>query len=419
MLKKLKESKGLQLSLITITSGMIASGFAAIAIILISRLLGPSDFAYFSAAFSLSLILNRLNDFGLVTVIQKYVGGEFRKKKINKYLSLCLRYRLIISVIITSVGLIFSPNIADFLNIENTWLIPIVFITSLAPTYFESSQATLQSLGQFKFAAYNYVVPAVIKLAMGIIVFAFRITNVQLILAIYLLSTLPSLLIAEFGKKDWIKYDLENKFPKEKAKILELLKHSAFAIIAAGLIENVDLLFAKHYLTDFETGLLGGVNRISMLLYVVAYSLANVLNPRVAKYTQKKNMDAFIKKSWSIVALSVLGFFVLTPISPYLIKYSIGPDYLTGTGILNVLLASGFISIAMMPFIATFYAFKNNSYFSWAAILQLIIVFVGNIYFVPLYGLTATAWTRLISRAALMLFTIIAFLLNYRKEFKK
>ena len=398
---------------------MLASGLAAIAIILISRLLGPSDFAYFSAAFSLSLILNRLNDFGLVTVIQKYVGGEFRKKKINKYLSLCLRYRLIISVIITSIGLIFSPNIAAFLNIENDWLIPIVFITSLAPTYFESSQATLQSLGQFKLAAYNYVIPAIIKVAMAILVFAFKISNVPLILAIYLLSTLPSLLVAEFSKKDWVSYDLENKFPKEKFKIFELLRHSAFAIIAAGLIENVDLLFAKHYLTDFETGLLGGINRISMLLYVIAYALANVLNPRVAKYTNKKNMDAFIKKAWGIMALSFLGFFVLTPLSPYLIKYTIGPEYLPGINVLNVLLASGFISIAMMPFIATFYAFKNNSYFSWAAILQLLIVFVGNIYYVPIYGLDASAWTRLISRSALLTFTMIAFFINYRKEFKK
>ena len=419
MLKKIRESKGLQLSLITITSSMLASGLAAIAIILISRLLGPSDFAYFSAAFSLSLILNRLNDFGLVTVIQKYVGGEFRKKKINKYLSLCLRYRLIISVIITSIGLIFSPNIAAFLNIENNWLIPLVFITSLAPTYFESSQATLQSLGQFKLAAYNYVIPAILKVAMAIFIFAFKVNNVQLILAIYLLSTLPSLLVAELGKKEWIAYDLENKFPKEKLKIFELLKHSAFAIIAAGLIENLDLLFAKHYLTDFETGLLGGINRISMLLYVVAYALANVLNPRVAKYTNKKNMDAFIKKSWGIMALSFLGFFVLTPLSPYLIKYTIGPEYLPGVGVLNILLASGFISIAMMPFIATFYAFKNNSYFSWAAILQLIIVFVGNIYYVPIYGLDASAWTRLISRSALLIFTMIAFFINYRKEFKK
>ena len=121
-------------------------------------------------------------------------------------------------------------------------------------------------------------------------------------------------------------------------------------LLLLGLIENLDLLFAKHYLTDFETGLLGGINRISMLLYVVAYALANVLNPRVAKYTNKKNMDAFIKKSWGIVALSVFGFFILTPLNPYLIQYTIGPEYLPGVGVLNVLLASGFISIAMMPF---------------------------------------------------------------------
>jgi O-antigen/teichoic acid export membrane protein len=303
MLTKIRQSKGLQLSLITIASSVSASALAAVAVILISRLLGPSNFAYFSAAFSLSLILNRLNDFGLVTVIQKYVGGEFRKNKINKYLSLCLRYRLIISVIISSLGLIFSKQIADFLQIDSTWLIPITFIASLAPTYFESSQATLQSLGQFKLAAYNYVLPAIIKTSLVVLVFVMKIDNVELILAIYLLSTLPSILIAERKKKSWVKYDLESKFLKEKSKLMALLKHSSFAIIAAGLIENIDIIFAKHYLSDFETGLLGGINRIAMLLYVISYSLANVLNPRVAKYKHKEHMDAFIKKSWGIVAL--------------------------------------------------------------------------------------------------------------------
>jgi O-antigen/teichoic acid export membrane protein len=107
------------------------------------------------------------------------------------------------------------------------------------------------------------------------------------------------------------------------------------------------------------------------------------------------------------------------PLTPYLIKFSIGPEYLAGTEILYILLASGFISIAMMPFIATFYAFKSNHYFSWAAAIQLVIVFFGNIYLVPKYGLEATAWTRLASRSALFIFTLLAFVVNYRREYLK
>lgn len=419
LVAKLRQSEGLKHSALTIFSYGFASGFSAIAIILISRLLGPVDFADFSVAFSLCLILNRLNDFGFSTVIQKFVGGEWRHHKINAYLSLILRYRLAISVIITTLGLIFSNQIAAYLQVSSPILIPLTFIFSLPVTYFESIQVTLQSLAKFKLAAYNYLLPSLIKFFMAIAVFLFQIKNPNIILSIYLLSCLPSLIIAEWLKPNWIKYQLDQQFVKEKAKILTLLQHSAFALIATGIIENMDILFAKHYLTAYEAGLLAGAGRIAMLLYVVAYSLANVLNPRVTAYKTRQNFDSFLKKAWSITALAVFGFFLSLPFAPLLIHWTIGPQYAAGNEILIVLMASGFLTIVTVPFIATFYAFKNNRYFSMAAALQLAIILIGNFYFVPSLGLAASVYTRLIARVALLLFTWWMLWINYRREFKK
>ncbi len=418
LVAKLRQSEGLKHSALTIFSYSFAAGFSALAIILISRLLGPIYFADLSVAFSLSLILNRLNDFGLGIVIQKYVGGEWRHHKINKYLSLILKYRLILSIVISLFGLIFSGHIAAYLQISNPLLIPLTFITSLPVTYFESAQITLQSLAKFKLAAYNYLLPSIIKFIMALIVFYLKITNIELILSIYLLSTLPSLIIAELFKPKWIKYQFEQLFLKEKSKIISLLQHSAFAMIAMGIIDNIDILFAKHYLSAYETGILAGVNRIAMLLYVVAYALANVLNPRVANYKKITHFNAFLKKSIGIVALAVLGFFLSLPFSPLLIHWTIGPQYVAGNEILVVLLAAGFLSIASIPFVATFYAFKNNSYFSTSAAIQLIIIFIGNFYFLPKIGLAASVYTKLISKVALLLFTWIMLWKNYKKEFK-
>lgn len=416
---KLRQSEGLKHSLLTIFSYTFASGFSALAVILISRLLGPTSFADFSVAFSLSLILNRFNDFGLSIVIQKYVGGDWRHHKISSYLSLLLKYRLILSISIILFGLAFSNQVATYLQIENPILIPLTFIFSISVSYFESAQITLQSLGKFKLAAYNYLFPSLIKFALALVVFLMQIKNTELILSIYLLSTLPSILIAELLKPSWIKYQLNQNFNKEKPKVLSLLQHSAFAVIATGVIENIDIIFAKHYLSAYETGLLAGVNRIAMLLYVVAYALANVLNPRVAVYRKKHDLDAFLKKAWGITALAVFGFFVSLPFAPLLIHWTIGPEYIGGNGILNVLLAAGFLSIAVIPFISTFYAFKNNNYFSLSAILQLTIILVGNFYFVPKFGLDASVYTRLITRSALLLFTWFMLWKNYKKEFPR
>lgn len=418
LVAKLRQSEGLRHSALTISSYGLASGFSALAVILISRLLGPTSLADFSVAFSLSLILNRFNDFGLNTVIQKFVGAEFRRHKISAYLSLILKYRLVISLLLSILGILFSSQISALLHLENALLIPLTFIFSLSVTYFESAQTTLQSLGKFKLAAYNYFLPSLLKFAFALLFFVWQIRDTQLILTLYLLSTLPSLLIAELLKPKWIKYQLDQSFRKEQPKVAGLLKHAAFGVITAGIIENIDVLFAKHYLTDYETGLLAGVGRIAMLLYVVAYALANVLNPRVASYIKKKNFDAFLKKAWGITALAVFGFFLTIPIAPYLIEWTIGPRYLSGTDILVVLLAAGYLSIAVIPFISTFYAFRDNRYFSQSAILQLVIVLVGNFYFVPTLGLVASVYTRLIARSALLLFTWFLLWRNYRKEFK-
>lgn len=414
---KWRHSEGLRHSALTVSSYALASGFSALAVILISRLLGPTSFADFSVAFSLSLILNRLNDFGLNTVIQKFIGAEFRQRKISSYLSLILKYRLVLSVSISLVGLLLAEQLAFYLQIDNPVLIPLAFIFSLSVTYFESAQITLQSLGKFRLAAYNYLLPSLLKFSLAIFVYFWQIHDTALILSLYLLSTLPSLILAEFLKPRWIRYQLEQNFSKEQPKVLGLLQHSAFAVVTAGIIENIDILFAKHYLTAYETGLLAGVNRIAMLLYVVAYALASVLNPRVAAYRKRPNFDAFLKKAWQIALAALVGFVLLLPLTPLLIDWTIGPAYLAGSEILVILLAAGCLSIAVVPFIATFYAFRDNRFFSQSAWLQLVIVLIGNLYFVPQLGLIASVYTRLIARSALLLFTWLLLWRNYRREF--
>ena len=100
-------------------------------------------------------------------------------------------------------------------------------------------------------------------------------------------------------------------------------------------------------------------------------------------------------------------------------KWTIGPQYLAGMDSLVVLLAVGFLSIIIVPFGATFYAFKSNRYFSLSAFLQLAIMLVGNLIFVPQLGLVASVYTRLIARVALLLLTWVMLWGSYRREFAK
>ena len=162
----------------------------------------------------------------------------------------------------------------------------------------------------------------------------------------------------------------------------------------------------QSYLNDHQAGLLGGVTRIALLLYIVGYAIGNVLNPRVAKYKKIEDLMSFWKKSWLIVVLCVLGFVLSMFIAQPLIIYTIGITYLPALGALKILLAAGFVTIALMPFIAFFYSFNLSWYFSVSGILQLMIVIGGNLWLVPVYGIEAAAWVRLVARGLLLIFTI-------------
>ena len=182
-------------------------------------------------------------------------------------------------------------------------------------------------------------------------------------------------------------------------------------------MEKVDVLFLQKNLTTYETGLYGGVSRIAMLFALVAYSLANVLNARVAKYKHREHLQQYIKKALGVVVLAALGFAAFVPIAKLVILLTIGPEYVAGVGVMLILTAASFLAIAAIPFIALFYSFDADWYFSISGILQLIIVLVGNAVFVPLYGLEAAAWTRLATRLFLFLFTAVIGLYLYNKHY--
>jgi O-antigen/teichoic acid export membrane protein len=187
--------------------------------------------------------------------------------------------------------------------------------------------------------------------------------------------------------------------------------------MSAGIIENIDIFFIQRSLNIYETGLYSGVSRIAMMITLIAYSMGNVLYPRVAKYKSSDHLGRYLKKASGVALLALLGFLAFLPISRWVIFFTIGPDYLSGQVIMNLLALSSFLVIASIPFVALFYTLKATWYFSVSAVLQLIIVLVGNFYYVPLYGLEAAAWTRLVTRLFLFTFTVITGLVLYQREY--
>lgn len=418
-LRNLAQSQGVRQSFLTIFGNFASSALAAISLIIGSRLLGPSAFGTFSVGFSLVLILARINEAGLTTAVLKYATPDVDKNNRNAVYSLVLRYKLILSVLLGVGGLIFAEQLAQFMNLENPMLIRVAFTLGLSTVYYEYLLSVLQSLHAFSKGVVINLIQAGIKLIAALGLFTASSVNAVSFFAWYSVAPLAPVLLAPFLLPRWVRFRLWVQSPAVSKKILLLTRHASVAFISAGIIENVDVLFLQKYLSSYEAGLYGGVSRIAMVFAVVAYSLGNVLNARVARYTSFEHMRAYIKKAIGMGIVSLLGFLLFLPVAQPLLLLTIGEQYASGLPYLLILAAASFLAIASIPFIALFYAFEAHWYFSVSGLGQLLIVLAGNALFVPLLGLEAAAWTRFATRLFLFIFTAATGLWLYHRQYQR
>lgn len=420
LLSKARQSEGLRQTSTTIVGNVLATGMAAVSLILISRLLGPSQFGEFSVGISIVLILSRINDLGLNATQTKFIP-KFKNNylEINQSFGYTLKMKLLFSVLILLTGIIATPAIASLLHFQNPSLIYAAFFLSICTTWYEQLLTLLQALHRFNQAVLANATQAIVKLFGAVFFFT---ANLDLSLPIFIFYSFVPLVPIIFSKMflpSWFKPDFRQIKKSNQLQILHMARYSSIGFITSGLIGNVDILFVRHYLDSFETGLLAGVTRIASMLLIVAFSLASVLNARVSKYQTKQHLALYIRKSFLFLILVGAGFLFFLPFSKLLILVTIGPEYVSGIMIMYILSASAFITIASVPFLALFYSLKADWYFLFAGIFQTIVIILGNFLFVPQYGILASALTKLVISVLLFVITTCLGLLLYFREYNQ
>lgn len=405
--QNLLASEGFRQSSVMIFGNLAAVSMSALAMILISRSLGPAQFGEFSVGFALVLILARISDLGLTNAQLKFIPTSKTESEKNNIFSLAIQFKLIVSLLILIVGWLLTPWLTALLNFQQPLILYISFAANLATVLYEQLAVMLQSLHRVKQAVNINAVQAATKLTAALGLFLVASNATVPAYALYVLAPLAPVVFAQLFLPTWWKLSISSRYKKEEQLIKSMASHAAIGFMAAGVIENIDVLFVQGYLNEYETGLLAGASRIAMLVSLAGYSLANVLNPRVARYTDLKHFNAYFKKAILIALGAVVLFVVSLPVSGLLIRFTIGDAYLPATNILQILLASSFLTLASVPFIAMFFSFKRADwYFSISGILQMAIMIFGNWWYVPVYGVAAAAWTRVATKVFLFGFTV-------------
>ncbi len=418
--KQIINSVGLRQSVFSIAGNSTATFISAASLMLITRILGPEKFGVFSVGFSIVLILTKLNDFGINIAVLLLASTSHTQQYNYSVFYHALRYRLLISSIIAGCGLLSYHYIAQHLGIPEKGIIALACTVGLSTAYYEQFLVFFQSLHKFGSVIVSNITQATLKI-IGALLFSLSAhTSVTWLFAAYIAAPCAVIFVAmknmpEFLSVKNMKYILTMRDSTLENMYKKIVIHSSVAIICAGIIENIDILFVQYYVQGVDAGVYAGMSRLALLFSLVAYYLGDVLNARAAHYTQQEDQKKFLQKAFLIASLAAVAFFALIPFYDLMINLSIGRAFIQGKNYLFLLMAASFFKIAAMPFIALYYSYKKDWAFSVTGLIQLGILLIGNFIFIPIYGAWGAAVMRMVTQASLLftaLFFVIFFYVN-------
>lgn len=398
------------LSIAILGSGnVIGTVISAIALILFSRFMGPTEFGLFSTAFAAMQIVVRLSDLGTNMAAERAIArvhGQDSELS-DRLMRVVLWFKLSSFALCAILGWLLAPWIAtSLLHIGSVALLRTAMVLALGTIFFEYSTIVFQSTHRFAMVARITIAQALGKLLFGAILIWQGMLHATEGLLVY--GLIPGL-GALFGWKRGTlsSFILPVTWKKDLQAILSVAKWTAIAAISATLADNIDTLLVQSFMSSYDTGIWSGAVRIATFASVLGWSVGSVLNIRVARYTSPTHLKEYLGKAWKLSLFILFVLILATPFAGLAIRLTIGSAYLAGTLPLQILILAAGLAGAATPFVALFYLFDRPQYYAIAGIIQTVVLVLGDLIFIPRLGLVGSAWVRVVVRLVILVFTLL------------
>ena len=313
----------------------------------LGRFLGPEAFAEASVIATIVLMLSFIA-VGIQLTSAKFSASEsegairnnttnWLGKKVNK-----------VSFILSAVMLMLCPWIQQYLHFES--MVPLVVIALGLPLFFNLSvkRGWLQGTDQFSKLAWSYVFEMLLRMS---------VTFIALMTALYVFDAFTTLAVA-IGFLASFVVAFFFKLEKAEAKVSNIIRTDILKFIGIiGLYElsqivinNSDVILAKHFFEPKEAGLYAAIALIGRVVYFGTWTIVTLLFPKVIQ--RERDGLPHSKLFWTALAIvgAVGGLIVIA-------------CYLFPTLIIGVLFGSEYIIAADLLWIyavsTTFFACAN------------------------------------------------------------
>lgn len=378
--------------------------------ILAPRILGPSDYGLFSIVLATNLMVFNFANFGIDTGILRFIKPD-QEETNQKYLKLAFKVYLVIGLLILVLGFIFSPVIAQLLNVPQTEnLLRIAFgatIFSLLGNFFV---AVLQTQKQFIKASVVNVSSNAVRLIILAVASYFLIIN------LYFLTVLVysvTILYVIFGK---IFVPLD--FLKAKKEHLQFKNFFGYNFWIAASLSISAIPFDNYLLVKIvgpvATGLYAAPMKILTSTYQFASSFSRVLASRYSSFDSNQKAIEFSKKTIPLILTVVVGLLVVSFLANPIVRLFFGNQYQESVQIFRILsIGMAFFFASTIPSSIILYYFGKSNISFLITIARYALMVILLLILIPSQKAAGAAWafttSELLSFLAMTAYVIFKF----------
>ena len=382
--------------------------FGFIFVYILTQKLSVSQFGVFSAAANLIVIISSFTDLGITTAMINFVSVKLGAKDnigAERYLkaSFIIRFVtiLLVSLVVLLIPKYIATNLLSTSDYKVSYWVSIISIGLTAWLTFPYAMMAYKKFWQSVILDWSLGIPRIlIFLGLATLIPA----NLNLALMSYGLSTiLPigigfSVIGLKFLKARNVRTDYT-----------DLIKFSGWLgvnSVISSISGRLDVQMLANLTTATVVGQYSIASRLSSFVIVLSSSLGSVLSTRFSRFNDKEKEKRYLIKSTLFTLPIILGVIIWILIAKPFVLTLFGDKYFESIKILQYLLVSMIPFIVATPAVtAIVHSMRKPIYIGMFSFIQIVLIFISNIYFTNLYSGIGPAIAFLITNTILAIYS--------------
>ncbi|RJR30281.1 hypothetical protein C4564_00835 [Candidatus Microgenomates bacterium] len=363
----------------------LSIGLAVVVTILISRN-GPSELGLFLALFSFASLIADLSEIGLSTSLSSFIpplviAGQHQQVK--KVLSTAFFIQLMIGLAIAAIVILLSPLLARVLFDHTESLnVTIAALIIIALLFFNFATFALSAFKKFQESALISICTGLVRLTLLIILTWFKMLTLTNILLVQLTALVVGFVYGLiFLRPAFLmhKPDLH-----EAKKLLRFSSALGLQKVFVAISSRLDILMLTALVNSSAAGIYGAAMRFAQIYPYAISSFAQVLAPTFAGFGRIKESLAFLRRSLLIMVLFLFSMVILFIFADPIIRIPFKNQFVESIAVFRWLLVAMIGFILAVPFYSfVIYTLRKPFVIATASFLQLVAIFLANLYFIP------------------------------------